>query len=80
MATLDVTEQDIQAITMVNTGFEKAIFPMIEGSEVTNLATSRAQLVSLRSRIAKHLKEQNEVAAKKMAEKAAKPKELSKKS
>lgn len=63
MATLDVKSEDIQAITSILAGYEKAIFPMLEGADVTSLATSRAQLVSLRQRLAKYLKAINDEAA-----------------
>lgn len=74
MANLDVTLEDVKALAMVNMGFEKAIFPMIEGSEVSNLATSRARLSSLRFKLDKYLKERDEETAKEMADKLAKQK------
>lgn len=71
MAKLDVTLEEIKALGVINAVFEKAVFPLIEGSEVQNLATSRARLTGLRFKLDKYLKDLNEETAKEIEKKAA---------
>ena len=73
MAKLDVTLDDVKAIAMIQMALDKAIFPMIEGSEINNLASSRVRLSSLRFKLDKYLKELDAETAEEMAKKLETP-------
>lgn len=72
MKELEVTAADLAAISMIDVAFEKAFFPMIEGSEVQNLAQSRVRIRALRLRLAQHVDAQNAKTKDAMESKLAK--------
>lgn len=67
---IDLTLEDSKSIALMVNAMDKAIFPMIEGSDILNIAQSKVRLSNLRHRIEKHLKELDEKTADEMAKKA----------
>lgn len=72
---IDLTLEDSKSIALMVNAMDKAIFPMIEGSDILNIAQSKVRLSNLRHRIEKHLKELDEKTADEMAKKALTPKQ-----
>lgn len=71
MAHLEVTREEASALRLINLVFSKAIFPMLEGDDVTNLATARARLPGLAAKLAKYIADLDAETVEKMAKKAA---------
>ena len=70
MVQLDVSKEEVTAISLINVAFSKAIFPMVEGDEMTNLATARARLTGLAAKLAKYIKERDAETTEEMMKKA----------
>lgn len=82
MATIDLNRDEASALRLIHLLFSEAIFPMIKGDDVTQLATARARLPGLASKIAKYCEQVEAETLDKMAEKAeskTKPKDPIKK-
>ena len=69
---IEFTKEEASALRLLNIVFSKAIFPMLEGDDVTNLATARARIPGLANKISKYIAEKDTKTLETMAEKAAK--------
>lgn len=67
---IDLTREEAQALRLIHLLFSEAIFPMIKGDDVTELATARARLPGLAAKITKYLNDLDVATIEDMAQKA----------
>lgn len=73
MAKIDVTKEEAAALRLISLTFGEAIFPMLKGDDVTELATARARLPGLSAKISKYIMDLDKETVEDMAKKAATP-------
>jgi hypothetical protein len=72
MIQVDVTKEEITALRLINLHLGDAIFPMLKGDDVSELATARARLPGLSSKLAKYIADLDAQTVSDMAKKAEK--------
>ena len=83
MIQVDVSKEEVTALRLIHLHLGDAIFPMLKGDDVSELATARARLPGLASKLAKYLADLDAKTVEDMAKKAEskdKPKDPIKKS
>lgn len=82
MAKIDLIKEEAAALRLITIVFKDAIFPMLKGDDITELATARARLPGLSAKISKYILDLDNETMEDMAKKAVskdKPKEPIKK-
>ena len=67
---IDLTLEDSRAIALMVNAMDKAVFPMIEGVDLLNIAQSKVRLLQLQKKIQDHVREMDEKTVEEMAKKS----------
>jgi hypothetical protein len=72
MIQVDVIKDEVTALRLIHLHLGDAIFPMLKGDDVSELATARARLPGLAAKLAKYIAELDAKTVDEMAKKAKK--------